>query len=124
MNRGIALLIAAGGLLAGCGGDNKDMTGESTNAASGGAGNPLTAPVDYVGAVGAAHKQAQQVVDTTTLQRAVQAFQAGEDRLPESLEELVSSGYMPRLPEAPPGTRFNYDPRTGRVTLGPGTPGR
>ncbi len=108
------------GLALGCGmsGCGKKEEGTATEKPSGqSSGNPLTAPVDYLGAVGAAQKQAERVVDLTTLQRAVQEFQAGEDRLPSSLQELVKEGYMPRLPAPPRGMAFGYDPRTGLVRL-------
>lgn len=111
----------AGGLLVllvwtGCGKPAEEATRASaTNSPS--SGNPLTAPVDYLGAVGAAQKKAVQVVDTTTLQRAVESFAAGEDRLPASLKELVSEGYLPKLPDVPRGMRFDYDPATGRVRV-------
>jgi len=113
-----APLFAAAVLLAGCGGSSDDTDAAATNS---GAGNPLTAPADYVGAVGAAHRQADRVTDLTSITRAVQAFQAGEDRLPASLQELVSEGYLPRLPDPPRGSRFEYDPSTGRVRIVPST---
>lgn len=98
-----------------------NQAGSNAPAKSGGAGNPLTAPVDYLGAVGSAQKQAAKVVDLTSLQQAIQAFQAGEDRLPSNLQELVSEGYLPRLPSPPSGTRFAYDSQRGQVRLVPAT---
>ncbi|MBX3746957.1 MAG: hypothetical protein KF833_16740 [Verrucomicrobiae bacterium] len=108
---GVAVLVGAG-----CGGEPKEGAGEG---ASGGtkSGNPLTAPVDYLGAVGQAQRQAAQVVDLSNLQHAIRTFEAGEGRRPGRLEELVEEGYLPRLPAAPAGQRFQYDPRTGSVGL-------
>lgn len=103
--------------LVGCG-KPKERSGEARNPSDTGSGNPLTAPVDYLGAVNAAHKRSARVVDLAPVQQAVKAFQAGEDRLPSRLEELVSEGYLPRLPEMPPGVRFEYNPQTGQVRLG------
>lgn len=99
----------------GCG-KQEATTSAATNQAS---GNPITAPVDYLGAVGAAQKQAERVVDLANIQRGVQAFQAGEERLPTSLDELVKEGYFPKLPDAPKGMAYAYNPQTGRVTLVP-----
>lgn len=99
-----------------------NQAGSNAPAKSGGGANPLTAPVDYLGAVGAAQKQAVKVVDLTTLQQAIQAFQAGEDRLPSSLQELVTEGYLPRLPATPAGMRFAYDAQRGQVRLVPAAP--
>lgn len=107
-------------LLAGCGPSNSKPADETPAAAQKqGAGNPLTAPVDYLGAVGAAQKQAARTVDMTSLTQAVRAFQAGEDRLPNTLQELVSEGYLPRLPAPPKGSQWAYQPQSGRVALVP-----
>lgn len=118
----LAFGLLAGGL-AGCGKPEGSGSGrEPTNAAatkSTGSGNPLTAPVDYLGAVGAAQKQATKVVDLAPLQQAVKAFEAGEDRLPTGLMELIKEGYLPRLPEAPKGMVFAYNRQTGEVRLVP-----
>ncbi|MEI2731105.1 MAG: hypothetical protein V9G08_03700 [Dermatophilaceae bacterium] len=106
--------------MAGCG-DSKSKTAEKTPAAppQQGAGNPLTAPVDYLGAVGAAQRQAAKTVDLTSLTQAVQAFQAGEERLPKSLQELVTEGYLPRLPAPPKGMQWAYQPQSGQVRVVP-----
>ncbi|MGE3312893.1 MAG: hypothetical protein AB7O66_23230 [Limisphaerales bacterium] len=122
-------MVVAAMFLAGCG--NSESTkaagkeSSSENARPQGAGNPLTAPVDYIGAVGAAQRQAAKTVDLTSLNQAVQAFQAGEERLPKSLQELVTEGYLPRIPAAPKGTQWSYHPPTGqiRVVQLPPTPG-
>lgn len=112
---GLALLVGTG-----CGVERKDEATENApGQASGGtkSGNPLTAPVDYLGAVGKAQRQAAVVVDLSNLQNAVRTFEAGEGRLPGRLEEVVEEGYLPRLPMPPAGQRFRYDPRTGVVGL-------
>jgi hypothetical protein len=113
-----ATLVLIALLPFGCGQQEASKAPE-TNQAS---GNPLTAPVDYLGAVGAAQKQAERVVDLANIQRAVQAFQAGEERLPTSLQELVTEGYFPKLPPSPKGTAYAYNPQNGRVTLVPAAP--
>lgn len=114
-----ALAIA----LAGCG-EAKSSASKSSNAGkptapSQSSGNPLTAPVDYLGAVGNAQKQAAKTVDLTSLHQAVQAFQAGEERLPKNLQELVTEGYLPRLPLPPRGMQWAYQPQTGQVRAVP-----
>lgn len=115
MKSTVAGLVLAAGLLCGCG-KQEASPAPATNQAS---GNPLTAPVDYLGAVGAAQKQAERTVDLANVQRAIQAFQAGEERLPTSLQELVTEGYFPKLPAAPKGMAYAYNPQNGRVTLVP-----
>jgi hypothetical protein len=106
--------------LAGCG-DSSPKTAEKSPAGGQqqGAGNPLTAPVDYIGAVGAAQRQAAKTVDLTSLTQGVQAFQAGEERLPKNLQELVSEGYLPRIPAPPKGMQWAYQPQSGQVRVVP-----
>lgn len=116
MKRRLFLIPLLAVLIPGCG-EKPETAASATNSTS--SGNPITAPVDYLGAVNAAHKQAATVVDVTTLQKAVQAFQAGEERLPGSLQELVSEGYLPRLPDVPRGFRFDYNPQNGQVRVVP-----
>jgi hypothetical protein len=112
----LSFVLVLGGLcLAGC--DEPSSTPAPAMNSNASSGNPLTAPVDYLGAVNAAQKQAANVVALTSLQQGIQAFQAGEDRLPANLQELVSEGYLPRLPDTPRGFGFDYNPRSGQVRL-------
>ena len=79
----------------------------------------VLAPLDYLAAQGRAKQHATKVISTAQLESAIQQFQAMEDRLPASFEELVKQRYLAALPEAPRGRRFTYDPQTGRVALIP-----
>lgn len=108
----LALAVIAG---AGCGGRPKETPATATNAAS----NPLTAPADYVGAVGQAQKTAAKVVDLVQVQQAIRQFQAGEGRNPKTLEELIKEGYLAALPRLPAGLKFDYNPATGQVKAVP-----
>lgn len=91
--------------------------GDSSKAPSSGnsSGNPITAPVDYIGAVGKGKTVADKVTDLATLQKAIQAFHAEEDRYPKDLNELVTSKILPTLPEPPYGMKFQYDPASGQI---------
>lgn len=111
-------LLAAAILASGCG-QKKSAAKAEPPAADKGAGNPITAPVDYLGAVGAAQKQAARFADLTPVQQAVRAFQAGEDRMPANLQELVTEGYIPKLPVPPRGMVLAYNPGTGQVKFMP-----
>ena len=110
----IAALLLAGGLVTGCGPKRAKSDPAATNAATAG-GNPITAPVDYIGAVGKAQKHSAKVVDTVQVQQAIQQFHAGEDRFPKDLEELVKEGYLAAVPKLPTGLKYQYDAATGRV---------
>jgi hypothetical protein len=80
-------------------------------------GNPLTAPVDYLGVVGKAQKSAVRVVDTAQIKQAIAFFHANEDRYPETLNELVTKRYLARLPTPPYGMKFDYNPKTGEFKI-------
>ncbi len=113
----LLLLGLTAGLLAGCGGKPAQPAPvATTNAPS---GNPLTAPADYVGAIGRARKQAAKVVELVQVQQAIRQFQAAEDRYPKTLDELVKEGYLPALPRLPAGMKFDYNPATGQVRAVP-----
>ncbi len=104
-------------MVAGCGKkEQPPADAKSTNAA---VGNPLTAPVDYVGAVGRAQRVSERVADTASLKRAIQMFHASEDRYPKDLNELLTSGHMPVLPRPPYGTKFQYNSANGEVKVVP-----
>jgi hypothetical protein len=81
------------------------------------ASNPLTAPVDYLGAATRAQQHADKTIDLATLRQAIQMFQLEEGRLPKELSELVTAGYLPRLPAPPPGQQISYDAASGSVRV-------
>ena len=111
MKAHIVLALAAF-TFAGCGSKSDEPSKSSTSG-----GNPVTAPVDYLGAVVKAKKSAEKTVEGAMLTQAVQMFQAQEGRFPTSLDELVAKQYLNRLPPPPYGMRFDYDPKTGKVSV-------
>lgn len=80
-------------------------------------GNPLTAPVDYLGAVNQARKTAIKTIDQAGLNNAIQQFYAVEERFPKDLNELAQKRYVPSVPEPPPGSRFVYNPASGELKI-------
>lgn len=95
-------------LLVGCGKSDK---GSNTS------GNPVTAPVDYLGAVNKGQKAANRVADLAPVQQAVQVFYGQEDRYPANLQELVTKRYIAAVPEAPAGFKLQYNPQTGELKM-------
>ena len=103
-------------LLVGCGQkDSKSAAGTNTTTES----SPLTAPVDYLGALGKGKQMAEKTVDTASINSAIQMFKVEEDRYPETLEELVAKKYLPRLPDPPYGMKFTYDSKNGVIKVIP-----
>jgi hypothetical protein len=116
------LLLTVGAMfLAGCGGTSstpaQGTNSVATNAdANYNTGNPLTAPVDYLGAVGQAQKYAIKQIDLAYLNQAIQQFNAAEGRYPKDLNELVPN-YVGKMPQAPYGYKIVYDAASGTVTV-------
>ena len=96
--------------------EEEDSSANSTNAAG---DNPLTAPADYLGAAAKAKRVSEATIDTVSLNKAIGLFNVSEGRNPTDLKELVTSGYYPRLPEAPYGMKIVYDADKGQVKVVP-----
>jgi hypothetical protein len=96
----------------GCGEKPADSSASTNNTSS---SSPLTAPVDYLGAVGKAQQTAVKTVDTVSIKQAVQMFQVEQGRLPKDLNELVEEKYLPRIPDPPRGMKYVYDPNNGSI---------
>jgi len=116
MNSWFAGLLLCGAMVAGCGQKNAKPDPASTNAASSG-GNPITAPVDYIGAVGKAQQHSLKVVDTVQVQQAIQYFQIAEGRFPKDLEELVKEGHLAAVPKLPARMKYQYNATNGQVKV-------
>lgn len=120
MNAQHLVWLLAAGLFAGCGKSKPAAPAAAANATnSASSGNPITAPVDYLGAMGQAQKHSVKVVDTVQVQQAIQQFQAAEDRYPKDLDELIKEGYLVRLPALPTGMEYAYNPANGQVKAVP-----
>lgn len=117
MKNPVIIIIAIVSIfVSGCGKKPEQTKGDQTNYSS---GNPITAPVDYLGAVGKAKQSADKTLDIVQIQRAIQQFEAAEGRFPKDLEELVAQQYLAKIPKAPPGMRIVYDPQKGTVKVVP-----
>jgi hypothetical protein len=108
--------------LAGCGKSEPEQAASSETNATAVGKNPLTAPTDYLGAIGNAKKSMEGTIALTSINQAIQFFQAAKGRNPKSLQELIDEGQLARLPKAPYGSEFTYSAGTGQVTLKPATP--
>jgi hypothetical protein len=116
MKTSFCLSVAASVLLIGCGGSSDKPAAQPTNGAVGGS-SPLSAPADYVGALGKAQQTAVKVVDTTSLDQAIQMFNVENGRNPKDLDELVEKKVIPKIPAAPYGMKLEYDATAGKVKV-------
>ena len=80
-------------------------------------GNPVTAPVDYLGAVNKGRKKAIGEVGLMQVNSALNTFQASNSRPAKSLQELISEGYLGALPELPVGMKWQYNPQTSKASI-------
>ncbi len=117
MNLFFSISLAFALLLVGCGDKPNQPAGGGTTNASTSSGNPLTAPVDYLGAVSKAQQTAIKTVDTASLNQAIQLFNVDHGRNPKDLNELVDKKFIPQLPAAPYGMKIVYDEKTGKVSV-------
>ncbi|HON06574.1 MAG TPA: hypothetical protein PLW02_00580 [Verrucomicrobiota bacterium] len=109
------LLVLTVFILCGCGKkSDAESKSQQTNFSS---GNPVTAPADYLGAVGKAKKYSDKTIDLVNIKKAIKDFEANEGRLPKDLTELVKGKYLPSIPKPPTGMRIEYDAKTGDVKI-------
>ena len=79
----------------------------------------MSAPADYVGALGKAKQTAVKTADVTSLNQAIQMFAVENGRNPKDLNELVEKKFMGKIPEPPAGMKFDYDATAGKVKVVP-----
>lgn len=118
MSKSFILLILVAGLCVACKKKEDAASAAATNppAAS---GNPVTAPVDYLGGIAKAKRGADAKIESASLNQSVQLFYVQEGRYPKDLNELVKPGYLSRLPQPPAGMKYDYNPATGQVKVVP-----
>jgi hypothetical protein len=115
MNISPVLLLVSALLLSGCSKKQEAAAASKTNEPA--SGNPITAPVDYLGAIAKAKKMSEKTIDATSMNQAIQLFYAQEDRFPKDLNELVTKHYIASLPPPPAGSRYVYNPQTGAISF-------
>lgn len=114
LNR-VILVTAISLFLSACGeGENSENGSGDTNQTS---GNPITAPVDYLGAVANAKKSTEGKLAIAQLEQAVNYYKIENGSFPKSLDDLLSSDHLSRMPKVPYKTKLSYDPNTGKVDI-------
>jgi|SRR5580765_6378570 len=111
----LSLFFSLSLVVVGCG-DKSSTPAQTTNAPAA-SGGVITAPVDYLGALGKAKQTAEKTVDTAAINQAIQLFQVDKGRNPKDLDELVSEGFLPMIPAPPFGSKIVYDANAGVVKV-------
>ena len=110
----LGLLLMAGFSFSGC-----DKTPKASDPSAPSSGNPVTAPVDYLGAAARAKKSMEKNLDVAGVKQTLELYRAQEGKYPKTLNELVGPNYLSKLPSPPAGMKFDYNPNTGDVKLVP-----
>ncbi len=119
MKTALFLLLALGMVLTGCGKKPATTAAANPTNSTASSGNPITAPVDYLGAVAAAKKYSEKSIDLAQLTHTIQQFYYSEDRYPTDLNEMVRMRYLAAVPTAPYGMQIEYNPQNGQVRIVP-----
>jgi hypothetical protein len=120
MKRELGCVLMSGAILLGCQKKEPPVTTPPPKAEipqNNSSGNPVTAPVDYLGAVAKSQQSAVKTIDIAQISQAVQMFQAAEGRYPADLDELVRERYLQKIPAAPYGMKIDYDASKGQVRV-------
>ncbi len=120
MKAHLLALIPVAALLTGCGDKNSGKTPPSTNSTAGSTNRIgfVTAPVDYLGAMVQAQKNATKTIDVSYLNEAIQQFNVQEGHYPKTLQELTPN-YVAKIPTPPYGYKLDYDANSGTVKVVP-----
>ncbi|HTI72001.1 MAG TPA: hypothetical protein VMF06_18650 [Candidatus Limnocylindria bacterium] len=113
----MATMVVSAALLTGCNKGQKDAKADSKAGTS--EDNPINAPMNYLAAEAAAKKSSERVINLAPVHGAIQQFYAAEDRYPRSIDELVKSGYLGKVPQLPEGQGLYYNPNNGEYKVVP-----
>ncbi len=120
MTRLYALTMAAWMFLGGCQPATQKPAQPVSKPASTNTGySVLTAPVDYIDATMRAGENTKGTLALGAMKKAIESFQQLEERNPDTLDELVKTGYLKVMPSTPHGQEFEYNAATGEVKLVP-----
>ena len=81
------------------------------------AGNPMSAPTDYLNNTIQAENRAVKTVDAATINKVIDSFYVQEGRFPKSLSELEDKAYLPKIPDLPNGWTWDYDTNNGIASI-------
>ncbi len=113
----LVIAVLGLGLVLGGTGCSKKTASKPVDIDNNSSGNPVTAPVDYLGAVNKARKSAMKDIDLAYMKNAIQQFNGMEDRYPKDLNELVQKHYIQEVPTLPSGQRLIYNPANGDLRV-------
>ncbi len=78
---------------------------------------PVNAAGKYGDVMVKTKKEAESMNAVLPLKQLVDSYWAEQGKYPASLQELVTNGYVKKLPDPPEGMEFTYDSSSGSVDL-------
>ena len=106
-------------LLAGCSSSLEGLSGDSDKGGNTGAEKPYEKVLDKA-------ESASCKANQLSMKSSIAAYHAENSEYPASLQDLVDSGYLEKIPLCPASATSNkpysYDPSTGKVTCPNGHP--
>jgi hypothetical protein len=112
-DRQFLVLLTVALILPGCG-NNQGGSAQTNSAAS---SPQLSGSGNYLDTLANSRDRAVGVVDTASINQAIQMFNATEGRYPKDLEELVTNKLIGEIPPTPRGKKLDYDATTGVLKL-------
>jgi hypothetical protein len=113
------VFLVAGLALAGCGKNDQSPGPSTTVAPADNSPAPAQSGNGYLGSMVRAEQQAVKTADLTSLNKAIEFFNAQEGNYPADLDELIAKHYISQIPAAPVGMKLVYDAAQGKVTVAP-----
>jgi hypothetical protein len=78
---------------------------------------PQSERTDYLSQAAQASKRASKTVDLAAVKKAIETFYVQEGRFPTNLLELAALDYIRMIPTLPEGMVWNYDAKSGIVSV-------
>ena len=114
MRGNLLTTVALAALISGCGEKpavNPDPAPPAASSTAPAPRQPAAEPA------AAALSEADTAALLDTLTQTLRKFSAEKQRVPKSLDELVSANYLPAIPVAPAGKKFTINPQRVEVIL-------
>jgi hypothetical protein len=111
------LAIIVIGMSAGCHKESDSFTAVPSLPSSAPASTDA-APASLSGPQPSAGSDSGEMATTLAeLTQALRKYSFEQQRLPKTFSEVVAAGYVKNMPQAPPGRKFEIDPKTVQVVL-------
>ena len=115
----VALLLLIALLLAGCGKSPETSRPTPVSIAEPARGEKTDTTIATEQTAATLSNASEAVLNAALgeLTQALRKYSFEHQRLPKSFSEVVAAGYVKNMPQAPPGKKFEIDPKTVQIVL-------